>query len=153
MYIPIISSVIDGVSNYFTKDQEIKKVEKEGKLALAKVELESKTKIQIAETEAKIQRLAKEAEQDYDLDKESIKDMKDSWKDEYVLLIHSAPLILSFVPSTQPYIEKGFQIIDNTIPSWFVALYVGMVVTIYGLRSLLKFYLKMLDSKINMPGK
>lgn len=153
MYIPIISSVIDGVSNYFTKDQEIKKVEKEGKLALAKVELESKTKIQIAETEAKIQRLAKEAEQDYDLDKESIKDMKDSWKDEYVLLIHSAPLILSFVPSTQPYIEKGFQIIDSTIPSWFVALYVGMVVTIYGLRSLLKFYLKMLDSKINMPGK
>lgn len=141
-----ISSIIDGVSDYIGRKQEIKKAKVEGEIAVIKAEANAK----IAVSEAQIEMAKKGQIQDYDLDKQSVKDMKDSWKDEYVLLIHSTPLILSFVPSTQPYIERGFQIIDTTIPAWFVWLYIGMVVVIFGLRGLLKFYLKMIGGKMSL---
>ena len=41
-----------------------------------------------------------------------------SWKDEWFTIILSIPLVLSFVPAAQPYVEAGFAALDAT-PEWY----------------------------------
>ncbi len=79
-------------------------------------------------------------QQDYDLDKLSMENMNKSWKDELVLVVFLAPMIMAFFPNTAPYALEGFKIIDK-MPDWYIAIIIGMVVVIYGLRGLLKAYL------------
>ena len=44
-------------------------------------------------------------------------DMKTSWKDEYLTLLFSVPLILAFFPQTQEAVLKGFETLSKT-PEW-----------------------------------
>ena len=60
-------------------------------------------------------------------------DMKTSWKDEYLTLLFSVPLILAFFPSTQETVLKGFQTLDKT-PDWYMMLVSGIVAGVFGLR-------------------
>lgn len=97
--------------------------------------------------EANVQRakavleLAKQGQQmDYDLDKIAMNNMQQSWKDEVVLVIFLTPLILAFIPGHDEVALAGFQAIEQ-MPEWYVAIIVGMVVVIYGMRGLLRAYL------------
>jgi hypothetical protein len=63
-----------------------------------------------------------------------------SWKDEFILLIFSLPIIFSFFPQTKSYVDEGFNALEG-IPDWFMYLFVGIVVSIYGLRSLLRVFI------------
>jgi hypothetical protein len=126
-------SIIDGVSGYFKTKQEIKKVK-----------VEAEKKILVAEAEAKVARLAKEAEQDFDLDKIAMQNMEKSWKDELILVIFMIPLVMSFIPGMQEHVEAGFKALEGT-PEWYQYIIIGMIVVIYGMRGLLK---KVLDKKV-----
>ena len=79
--------------------------------------------------------------QDYDLDKQSQKNMQNSWKDEFILIVFILPVILAFVPGYQQTIKDGFIAIES-MPEWYIAIVIGMVVVIYGLRGLLKSYIE-----------
>ena len=130
------SAIVGGVSDYFNTKQEIKKVE-----------VEAKKDVIVAEAKAKIRRLEKEAEQDYNLDLEATKNMQNSWKDEVILVIFLTPLVLSFIPEYVDVVSKGFDALDK-MPDWYMYLVVGMVVVIYGMRGLLKAVLsKKLEGK------
>lgn len=135
MYIPILSSIVDGVSNYFTTKQEIKKVEVEAQKDILK-----------AEATAKIKKVLREAEQDHSLDMQSMKNMEKSWKDEVVLVIFMIPLIMSFIPSMQQYVVLGFEALSKT-PEWYQYIIIGMVIVIYGMRGLLKYALQLIITK------
>jgi len=41
-----------------------------------------------------------------------------SWKDEYLTLLISIPLIMCFIPSLVPYVREGFAVLD-TMPKWY----------------------------------
>ena len=69
----------------------------------------------------------------YDADTESVKQMQFTWKDEYILLLHSIPLILCFFPSMAVHVSAGFEALDKA-PLWFKVAYVGIVISTYGLR-------------------
>lgn len=71
-----------------------------------------------------------------DWDARAQADMSTSWKDEYLLILFSLPLILSFFPSTQQAVLEGFAILDKT-PQWYMLLVTGIVSAVYGLRWLL----------------
>lgn len=58
---------------------------------------------------------------------------KTSWKDEYVLVLLSIPLILVFIPATAPYVLTGFSILDQT-PQWYRWLILMIFTAIYGIR-------------------
>ena len=85
------SAIVGGVSDYFKGKQEIKKIQ-----------LEADKMLITAEATAKIERLKRESEQDHDLDKIAMNAMEKSWKDEFLLLIFSLPVILCFIPEYRP---------------------------------------------------
>ena len=60
-------------------------------------------------------------------------DARTSWKDEWVLLLLSVPLILVFIPNTQQYVLDGFTVLAQT-PEWYQWM-IGVIFTaIYGVR-------------------
>lgn len=56
-----------------------------------------------------------------------------SWKDEYVLIILSIPLIGCFISYTQQIVLNGFLILDKT-PDWYRWMVVSIFMAIYGIR-------------------
>ena len=124
--------------------------------------LEGYQRTQEAKTEAKVAGLKADAEikqakalaatkmaeqgqhQDYDLDRLAMENMNKSWKDELILVIFLAPMVLAFIPSMAPYALQGFEVIKQ-MPEWYQYIIIGMVVVIYGLRGLLT---KFLDKRI-----
>lgn len=130
------------VSKVFTDWSDRSNIKAETKSKLQQMEYESQLKI--AEIEAQTRRMNAEMliEQikagqkiDYDQDMEMLRQQQKSYKDEFLLILFSAPVIASFIPHLQPYIEKGWEML-NKAPDWFLMLYAGMVVTIYGLRGI-----------------
>ena len=60
--------------------------------------------------------------------------IKDSgWKDEWVLVLLSIPLIGVFIPYLAPYMLEGFAILDTT-PDWYRWLVLLIFTAIYGIR-------------------
>lgn len=109
-----------------TNQFELEKLEHQALIEVAKKRLElSKT----------------EQAQNFNLDMLSQKSMDSSWKDEFILILFSIPLVMSFIPSLQQYALKGFEVID-TMPVWYRVAYMGMIVVIYGLRGILTTYFK-----------
>jgi len=95
--------------------------------------------------------MAKQGQQnDFDLDMIATKNMEKSWKDELILLIFLLPIVLAFYPDMQPHVLNGFEAIKK-MPHWYVAIVIGMVVVIYGMRGLLKAYLSRGKSPLALP--
>ena len=69
-------------------------------------------------------------------DAKAQEDMKYSWKDEYLLILFSIPLIGAFVPEYQEDILKGFKVLEET-PEWYILSILGMVAGAWGLRWLI----------------
>ena len=132
------SAIISGVSGYFKGKQEISKTKLEGDI-----------KVLIAEAEAKVKRLERESEQDYDLDRLATENMEKSWKDELILLIWLTPVAMCFIPEYHVYVTNGFASLA-LIPDWYMGILVGMVVVIYGMRDLLKMVLQMVGNRFNL---
>ncbi|MBV30319.1 MAG: hypothetical protein CL504_06775 [Actinobacteria bacterium] len=55
------------------------------------------------------------------------------WKDEFVLILLSIPMVLSFIPSTVGYVEDGFAALALT-PQWYQWLILAVFAAIYGIR-------------------
>lgn len=55
------------------------------------------------------------------------------WKDEFVLLLLSIPLIMSFLPNMQPYVVDGFEALSKT-PDWYQWLILAVFTAVYGIR-------------------
>ena len=132
------SAIISGVSDYFKGKQEISKTKLEGDI-----------KVLIAEAEAKVKRLERESEQDYDLDRLATENMEKSWKDELILLIWLTPVAMCFIPEYHVYVTNGFASLA-LVPDWYMGILVGMVVVIYGMRGLLKMVLQMIGNRFNL---
>lgn len=132
------SAIISGVSDYFKGKQEINKTKLEGDI-----------KVLVAEAEAKVRRLEKESEQDYDLDKLATQNMEKSWKDELILIIFLTPVVMCFIPEYQIYVTNGFASLA-LVPDWYMGILVGMIVVIYGMRGLLKMVIQMIGNRFNL---
>lgn len=55
------------------------------------------------------------------------------WKDEFVLLLLSIPLVMSFIPEMQPYVVEGFVALSAT-PEWYQWLILAVFTAVYGIR-------------------
>ena len=95
----------------------------------------------VAKANAVLEMARQGQQQDYDLDKIAMQNMANSWKDELLLIIFLIPIVLAFIPGMDGTVNAGFAAIEK-MPQWYIAIVVGMVVVIYGLRGLLKAYLQ-----------
>ena len=81
--------------------------------------------------------------QNYDLDRMAMEQMGKSWKDELILIIFLAPMVLAFIPGMDKYALAGFEVIAK-MPEWYQYIIIGMVVVIYGMRGMLE---KLIDKR------
>ena len=111
----------------------------------------------LARAQARLEMARQGQAQDYDLDRIAMQQMAASWKDEVVLVIFLTPVVLAFIPGMDKYVLAGFQAIER-MPEWYMAIVIGMVVVIYGLRGLLKAWLQrgfnapLLNGRPKAPG-
>ncbi len=68
---------------------------------------------------------------DHEWELESIRNS--GWKDEWVLILLSIPLVLVFIPSTQDIVKVGFENLEAT-PDWYRWMTMVIFSAIYGVR-------------------
>lgn len=59
-----------------------------------------------------------------------------SWKDEWLTLLFSIPMILAFFPSAVPSVKAGFQALDS-MPDWYQYTLSVIVAASFGVRSVI----------------
>ena len=68
--------------------------------------------------EAKATALKTAAQSTADWERIMAEASKNSWKDEWLTIVFSIPLILVFIPSMVPHIQAGFDVL-TTLPEWY----------------------------------
>lgn len=80
---------------------------------------------------AKTERAERSEGRDHEWELESIRNS--GWKDEWVLAMLSIPLVLVFIPATQPAVLGGFSALETT-PDWYRWMVMSIFAAIYGIR-------------------
>jgi hypothetical protein len=108
-------------------------------LANRKVKAEGKIRI----TQAKIAARVKKEEAKGNMDLSAMDGMRHSWKDEYLVILLSMPVIMCFIPEVTLFgytfdlsasAIAGFEILKGT-PDWYKWALTGMIAATFGLRT------------------
>jgi hypothetical protein len=59
---------------------------------------------------------------------------KNSWKDEWLTIVFSIPLILVFIPSMVGHIQAGFNALA-TLPTWYHEILMVIVLASFGVKA------------------
>ena len=98
--------------------------------------IDGKTQIKLTEAEIKKKQLTGEI----DWDIEAIRGTQNSWKDEWITLLFSIPLILAFCGEWgNEIVQAGFTALE-TMPTWYQYSLGGIVSASIGMRSVSKFF-------------
>ena len=118
---PLLGVVADGVKGF----AETKK---------------AKAQQKVTEIKAKTSLMEKQIKGEMYWDIEAIKGSKDSWKDEWILLLWSIPMIMIWIPPLQIYVESGFNALKNNVPDWYFWTWGAIVSASYGIKGATKFF-------------
>jgi len=102
-----------------------------------KTRAESEAKVAKAKAEATI--MEKKATGEIDWDLEMAKGSQSSWKDEWLTILFSIPLILAFIPGMETVVQNGFQQLEQ-MPEWYQYSLGVIVAASFGVRSATKFF-------------
>ena len=102
-----------------------------------KTKAETGAKVAKAKAEAVI--MEKKATGEIDWDLEAIKGSQNSWKDEWLVILFSIPLILAFIPGMEEVVANGFAQLE-TMPQWYQYSLGVIVAASFGVRSATKFF-------------
>ena len=98
---------------------------------------QAQTKVAKAQAEAIV--MQKKATGEIDWDLEMAKGSANSWKDEWLTILFSIPLILAFVPGMEEVVANGFARL-NEMPEWYQYSLGVIVAASFGVRSATKFF-------------
>ena len=98
---------------------------------------QAKTRVAKAEAEAII--MQKKATGEIDWDLEMAKGSSNSWKDEWLTILFSIPLVLAFIPGMEEVVANGFARL-NEMPEWYQYSLGVIVAASFGVRSATKFF-------------
>lgn len=112
MYIPIISGIIE----------------------LGQTWLNGKVQKEQAKAEAQAKVIVKSAESDANWEAIMAKHSGQSWKDEWLTILFSIPLILVFFPPLVDDVQAGFEALE-TMPPWYQYTLSIIVAASFGVRS------------------
>ena len=99
----------------------------------------AKAEQKITEIKAKTSLMEKQIKGEVDWDLEAIKGTQGSWKDEYLTIIFSIPLLLCFLPFTVEYVERGFEALSQT-PDWYKYTLGVIVSASFGIKGATKLF-------------
>ena len=123
--IPLLTTLVQIGGNWLDNKQKV---------------AQAKTDAEITTIKAQADRQASAQNQNYDLDRLAMENMSKSWKDEVILAVFLAPMIMAFIPGMDKFALAGFAVVAM-MPQWYQYIIIGMVVVIYGLRGLLEKFL------------
>ena len=113
---------------------------------LAGTWLEGKVEKTKAETGAKVARakaeatiMEKKATGELECDLEMARGSQSSWKDEWLVILFSVPLILAFIPGMDGVVANGFAQLA-AMPQWYQYSLGIIVAASFGVRSATKFF-------------
>ena len=95
---------------------------------------QSATKVAKAQAEAIV--MQKKATGEIDWDLEMAKGSQSSWKDEWLTILFSIPLILAFIPGMEEVVANGFAQLQ-AMPEWYQYSLGVIVAASFGVRQLL----------------
>ena len=100
---------------------------------------QSATKVAKAQAEAIV--MQKKATGEIDWDLEMAKGSQSSWKDEWLTILFSVPLILCFLPFewAEQAVQNGFAALES-MPDWYQYTLGVIVAASFGVRSATKFF-------------
>ena len=78
----------------------------EGKVAKTKAKAEAEDKVMVTQAESAA-----------DWETAMARARNQSWKDEWITILFSIPLILAFIPPAVPHVQEGFRVL-STMPEW-----------------------------------
>mgnify|MGYP003328348613 CR=1 FL=1 len=93
----------------------------------------SKLKIAKAEAEAEVMKVAATHEAGWE--KIMAQNSQDSWKDEAWTVCFIIIISMCFIPHTQPYVARGFEVLSTT-PDWFQWAVYASIAASFGLRGM-----------------
>lgn len=99
----------------------------------------AKAKQKLVKIEAETSLMEKQIKGEIDWDIEAVKNSGGSWKDEYLTILFSIPLLLCFLPFTVDYVERGFYALSMT-PDWYKYTLGIIVSASFGIKGATKMF-------------
>ena len=98
---------------------------------------QSATKVAKAQAEAVV--MQKKATGEIVWDLEMAKGSQSSWKDEWLTILFSLPLVLAFIPGMEEIVANGFTQLE-AMPEWYQYSLGVIVAASFGVRSATRFF-------------
>lgn len=102
--------------------------------SLGKTWVEGKVARSKAKAEAEATIMVQASQSTADWEAYMAKQAGQSWKDEWLTLLFSIPLVLAFIPDAVPYVMKGFEALE-AMPDWYQYTLSIIVAASFGVRS------------------
>ena len=100
----------------------------------------AETKVKVAKAEAEAQIMLSRATSEADWEKIMAQGSQSSWKDEWLTILFSIPLILVFTGKWgREVVQNGFVALDS-MPQWYSYTLGVIVAASFGVRSATKFF-------------
>ena len=97
------------------------------------------TEMKVAEAKARATVMEKQATGEIDWDLEAIRGARNSWKDEWLVILFSIPLILAFIPGGEEVVQNGFAQLEK-MPEWYQYSLGVIIAASFGVRSATRFF-------------
>ena len=119
MSLTLLTAGVGLVTSIFSNWMDNKKIKQQGKLEITQAKIEAKKRM---------------IDNQFQMDANAADDMRYSWKDEFLVLLLSIPVVMCFVPGLAPYVTKGFEVLKDT-PEWYQYSFLGIIAATFGLRA------------------
>jgi hypothetical protein len=121
---------ISAFGSWNTQRNEIKTIKMKNKKELIQIDCD----IKLATAQSKLKMIESGNSQRYNLDLETVKNMANTYKDEFILIVFYLPVIMAFFGYSDEVLE-GFKSLA-LMPDWFKIILVLLAVTISGMRNI-----------------
>ena len=96
----------------------------------------AKANANVARANAAAAIMEKKATGEIDWDIEMARASSSSWKDEWLVILFSIPLILAFIPGMEDVVRNGFEQL-NKMPEWYQYALSVIIAASFGVRSVM----------------
>lgn len=121
----VLGTVVNSIADWWKRREETRAMEHQTTMEIKK-----------AEAESVIRRLETQQQLDAEWEIEQIK--QSGWKDEWVTILVSVPLVMCFIPGLVPYVKDGFAALE-TMPAWYQYSVLAVFAAALGFRKLTDF--------------
>jgi len=121
----VLGTVVTSIADWWKRREEVRAEEHRAEIEIKK-----------AETQSTLRRLETQQQLDAEWEIEQIK--QSGWKDEWVTILVSVPLVMCFIPGLVPYVKDGFAALA-TMPDWYQYSVLAVFAAALGFRKLTDF--------------